>query len=343
MELFYLLWFMPFIYLWVMHRLEDHTAFRKRDANQFNDMYTACNGFKAASQFAALSVLLACVQLLRVLKVFNAFSTVYEVLIHSVKMLVPFSLILILGLVMFGFSAMWLFGARVPGLHTWYHTFGLLSFSLTAGKDNLYVFEQMREASNTVAGLWMIVWTVGSTLVFINMFVAVLTTTTMAMRRKVQFEQQLEQTFPPASFMTYLRTKLPSRCIKDPDKLEPMHKLQHDVQAWRMHLKRIEVDKLAELVDKLVIGGKLVLKLQDALELFPHKMPEVSYMQAAEWMNSISSELGVSMRDTEVQKSTADEVNLLAQGYLKLEEEIAGIGHQLRRLVPDGIPKATAI
>ena len=153
-------------------------------------------------------------------------------LASSVKKVVPLVLVLVLGLVLFSFSAMWLFGARVHGLHTWYRALGVLSHSLAAGKHNLYLFEQMSDVSTSVAGVWMMVWILLSSFVFTNMFVSVLSSAMFAIRGQKPHEHKLAESCPAASFTTYLKAKVP-RLWRDPDTQELIRILMVEVYVWK--------------------------------------------------------------------------------------------------------------
>lgn len=155
-------------------------------------------------------------------------------------------------------------------------------------------------------------------------------------------EQMLEVAFPPASFLTYLRSKAP-RLWKDPDIVEEVRKLMHEVRVWRAHLQYVDVDTLQSTTTELVAQGKTALMVKDVMKLFPHKLEEESYKRAAGWIQSLSISLSVKMQDDLEARSTALEVNLLTQGFCKLEEEIYGLGHQLRRVIPQGAPKARVV
>jgi len=342
LQLFYIAWFFAIIVIWAMRGLLDSAPFRSRHPTQFQDMYTMCHSSNVAASLGALPVLLACLQLVRTLKVFPVFSNVCEVLAHAVSKILPFTLAIFVSLVMFGVSTMWLFGARVHGLHTWYHAFGILFHSLTSGTHNLYVFAQMSDVNSSLAGLWMIAWVLLSTLVVINMFVALMTSSIFTITKRMPHEQMLEVAFPPASFLTYLKSKAP-RLWKDPDIVEVVRKLMHEVRVWKAHLKYINIDTLQSVTTTLVAQGKTALMVKDVMKLFPHPVEEESYKRAAGWMQSLSVSLGVKMQDELETRTTALEVNLLTQGFCKLEEEIYGLGHQLRRVIPNGAPKARVV
>merc|ERR1719506_3442458 len=114
----------------------------------------------------------------------------------------------------------------------------------------------------------------------------------------------LEGAFPPASFLTYLRSKAP-RLWKDPDVIELVRKLTHEVRVWKAHLKYVNVDTLQSVTTTLVAQGKTALTVKHVMELFPHSVEEGSYKRATSWMQSLSVSLGVKMEDELEKRTTA--------------------------------------
>lgn len=342
LQLFSILWLGATIAFYVMHVLEDQSFFQSRHVTEFKDMYSVCHSFNVAGNFASLGMVMACFQLVRAFRAFESFSHIYELLARCARVVFPFLLNVLLGLILLSFSAMWLFGARVRGLHTWYHSLGVLAHSMATGKHSLFTYEGMKDANTSVAGIWMITWILLSSFIFFNMFVSCSSQAASIIRKKISLQQRYQTSFPTASFLTYLKSKVP--CLwRDPDTIEPIHKLLHEVNVWNAHLCDVDAEKLQEIVDMLICEGQTLLRVQHLMPLFIQKDEKERYCRAAAWIKSLSTSLGVRMADTEHVASVPFEVKMLAQGFGKLEEEIYGLGHQLRRVLPNGAPKAPTI
>lgn len=341
-QLLNIVWLSGFIALWLQHGTADHTMFQSRHAAVFHDLYSTCHIFNVAANFASLTMVLASIQLATSLKVYPGFLTVYRVLGHSVSMVVPYVFVIACGTFTFALSAMWMFGERIEGLHTWYHAIGLLSHSLAVGKQTLYVYDQMVEGSAAAAGIWMVLFILVVAFIWLNMIVSLVTSSMQIVSRQRPLEENLMRSFPVASFKTYLMGKVPW-LWRDPDTMEPVKRLLLEEAAWREHLKYIDVEKLQDLVGKLVPEGKRVLQLADIMTLFLDEDEERSYRTAATWAISISRTLGVSMEDPQQKRSLLFEADLLTQGVSSLEEEVYGLGLQLRRTFPKEAPRAKMV
>lgn len=350
------------IVFWVLHSLEDFDEFRTRHSTQFKDMYKFCVFWYLMGALAAGNAVLGCVLLFNGMRHLPCFVILWKVFAQAVKTTLYFSIVVILAIAIFSLGAMWCFGSRVQQLSRWYSAFGTLAYSLITSKDHFSVYEDMRDVSSTLAGIWTVVWIVISFLILINMCVALLTVPFVVISKRKAHEEALERFFPLTTSLTYFQSKV--RCLwKDPDTLEPVHKLLHVYYVWRPHLVGIDLDALRIKVDKLVDRKEFLFKVSDAMEFFPRRSQEQSYWEAVSWMKSLGRTLGgkmhvpgksqgngwhaadtlagMGMAAAQVKpKSTSFEIKMATQSISQLEEEILGLGLQLRKILPTGAPKA---
>jgi hypothetical protein len=344
MQLLYLVSFAVVFILWIAYTSQDRERLRKRNLTQFEDMYTVCRDARSMGNFAALSAVLACVHLFKGIGTLTCFSRLWRVFARSIHIALQCMLIVALGTLTLAWGAMWLFGSRVKAFSTWYLAFGRISHSMVAGSHFLSVFGQMEDASTTMARLWLIAWVIVATLILANIIISILTSANFSVSKCMSCEEKLESDFPLATLQTYLRLKvLWLWKIQDPDALEPIRKLLRDLEVWNLHLSSIDASVLDSRVDTLVQQGATLFNVADAMEFFPGGSEEESYWRAVQWMKSISIAAGVKMQEVHGKKSTTLGVRLLTQCFSSLEEEILGLGLQLRRLAPHAAPKAQII
>lgn len=360
-QLIYVVLNIVIIITWFVNAMKDRDDFKKRNATEFKDLNEFCSSFRAMGTMAALSIVFGCLQLFNGMRLLPGFSLLWKAFAQSVKTTLQFSLVVLLAVAFFSFGAMWRFGARIPQLSRWYSAFGIFVHSLITSKDHFSVYDDMRDVNSTIASFLTIVWILTSCLIFINMCISILTVSFLLSSKRKSHEEDLEHFFPLATVSTYLQSKV--HCLwKDPDTLEPVHRLLHTQYVWTPHLHGIDLDALGVKVDALVDRKEFLFKVSDAMEFFPHCSEEESYWQAVSWMRSLGRALGGKMtvpgknrdsfsaRDTLQEmgsvatkvkpKTTSFEITMATQSISQLEEEILGLGLQLRKIVPIGAPKA---
>merc|ERR1719440_1888048 len=90
-------------------------------------------------------------------------------MVSASTMLGVFSVIMILMMLSFAYSGYWLFGDQLKDFHTVTSAFTYMLLCMTEGYD----YQEMKNVAPTAAPIWCFGWTVSSTLVMANLFIAI--------------------------------------------------------------------------------------------------------------------------------------------------------------------------
>lgn len=337
-ELTNLITFLVIMSNWMDYVLQDRTMFKLRNVTEFHDLHSLCSQFTMTAHLAAFNSVWCFIKLFKYLQFYTRFLLIWDVLAHSMTSILPFLGVMMLIFFAFSFSGYWLFGARVYEFHTWPMALNFLLRSIIEGlvkvKKGVQIdmYRPMKEASPGAAPIWASLWVIMSGLIFLNMFIAILTDSYMYIQQRTRHQDEAERAFLMPAWLLYFRSKVP--CLwKDPDMREKVQNMINEENGLRDHLASIDQGKLWQLTLDNIADGTFDLEVSDLLLLFPHKDEFESYRRTVEWMQKFCEYAGIRMRRTEnIEPATLTEINLLNDKVSYLEEEICGLASQLQRV-----------
>lgn len=206
----------------------------------------------------------------------------------------------------------------------------VLGFEAELDGHTVNLYELIRDVNPDAAMFWAIIWMVMAMLVFVNMFIAILTESFTFITEERKRQDQLQSRYPMPSWRDHIKLKL-LFFIKDPDKREPLLIMAGELDAWNLYLDCVDRDKLYTTLRKCVARGNDAFEVGDAMELFPCSDDVESYRQAFFWMKGLADAIGIK---EEIKSSIASETRTLLYRLGKLEEEAMGLTIQLHRVAP---------
>jgi len=336
----YMLCFIISLVPWIIYLTNDLGVFRERHPTTFQDLYSVCSTLQYASNYAAFAVVWAFVHILTYVGRHPRLEFFRLVFIQSVNLVLSFILILILGLVAFTFSSLWLFGSRLYQLHTWWQAFGTLTQGLAVGferrhgKESLMFYQQIRDVSPIMGNLWILAWVFMLVLIIVQFAITVAVDKVSAAKRQAASLERVWEEYPLPSLSTVFWSKF-QFCIKDPDALEPIVKFRKPLLMWKRLLSGLDWELLQDILFAVNSKGEDMLQVEDAMKLFPCRDEAERYRRATSWMKNVMEALKATKPQAVERDSTALEVQLLTHKLNRLEEEAFGLSLQLSRLLPE--------
>jgi hypothetical protein len=336
-ELTNLVTFLVIMSNWIDYVLTDRSAFKLRNVSEFHDLYSLCSQFTMTANLAAFNSVWCFIKLFKYLQFYTRFLLIWDVLAHSMTSIQPFLGVMMLIFFAFSFSGYWLFGARVYEFHTWPMALNFLLRSIIEGlvkvKKGVQIdlYKPMKEASPGAAPVWACGWVIMSSLIFLNMFIAILTDSYVYIQQRTKHQDEAERAFLMPAWLLYFRSKVP--CLwKDPDMKEKVMNMRNEEAKLRKHLASIDQVKLWQFTLDSIADGNFDLEVSEMMQFFPHKDEFESYRLTVEWMHKFSDYAGIRMRRTEQDHPTLAEIALLIDKVSTLEEEISGLASQLQKV-----------
>jgi hypothetical protein len=243
----------------------------------------------------------------------------WDVISNASKYLIPFSAIIVIVLLAFSFSAHWLFGQELNEFHTMTNTFATMLHIITDGYD----YQAMRNVAPVGAPLWCTCWVGLSSIVLLNMFIAILVdsyTFVQTRSGKVDEVTQAYRSMVP-SWALYLRMKI-FRCFapRDEDVKERVVDLRHSTTALRQLFDEVNKVDFWTLVLRNVAEGSYTIEPQDLLPLFQHhKEPQVA---AEDWLTLLATHGRIPYVRGEDESNAVMEMRKLTLMVNRLEKDL---------------------
>lgn len=324
------------------------SRFRSRSDDEFQDAYDMCSDYQSVCILVSVYAMLLFLRIIGDLMVYPQFMQVEGVFRQAGALIVKFMALVILGTCCFATSAHWLFGTRIDEFHTFEAAFGVLARTAHTWLDaqrkheTVSLYAIMREVDPVLANFWTLSWLLVSTLIFSNMFVAIIVSNFMVARRQVRISRELVAAYP---LPPWLRFACCRRCCppRDPDEREAFDKAVKDVASWRRALAPVDHKKLWSLLLGLIADGAKDLEVPDAMRLFPRRSPYASHTRALAWLRDVAQQTGAPLGDAtdahvaaepdEIKATAVDDLMLQINS---LEEETIGLTLQLHSLTLTG-------
>mmetsp|Transcript_456 Transcript_456/g.1507 ORF Transcript_456/g.1507 Transcript_456/m.1507 type:complete len:720 (-) Transcript_456:50-2209(-) len=344
-ELIYLVMFAMMNIAWADFFLDgSKDTFDRRDATEFQDLLSLCRKSRLTAQLAAITLLWSFVHAFKHFQAYRSLALTWEVLAHSTQDVIPFMLMLGLAAGAFGLAGHWAFGPRLYDFHTWSASTillirtivnGLSASQRQHGRGELY--NQMKEAQPVFAPMWASVWIVLCTLIFFNMFIAIITNSFIFVSQRNRSLAELEERYPMPSWYLYVRAKLSwfHWLWREPEMREQIDEFADQIATWEDLFKGVSRLKLRQTIYELVSKGSHEFHVTDAQCLFPHAKQGHSWRKAISWMLEVSDKTGLKMVRHKHKHSTTFQIQILTDKVSKLEEEAIGLTMQLRPSVPE--------
>mmetsp|Transcript_27230 Transcript_27230/g.63447 ORF Transcript_27230/g.63447 Transcript_27230/m.63447 type:complete len:729 (-) Transcript_27230:52-2238(-) len=338
-ELIYLIMFLFVILSWMDFILDDKAPFQRRDASEFHDLVALCRKSQTTARLAAFTLLWSFVHAFKHVQIYRNLALTWEVLAHSMRDTIPFFLMLCLAAGAFGLAGYWAFGPRVYDFHTWSASTVLLIRTIISGlsvsqrqhgRGELYA--QMKEAQPVFAPMWACLWIVLCTLIFFNMFIAIITNSFIFVSQRNRYLAALEEKYPIPSPLLLWQSKIPC-CVRDPEKRSHIDELNAEIAIWDSLFQGFSRDLVRRKLYDLASRGSAEFSVSDAVALFPAQQVP-AWRNAIAWMVDVSDRTGLRMARHKHKHSTNFQIELLIDKVAKLEEEALGLTVQLKDAVP---------
>merc|ERR1719428_1475698 len=264
-ELINLAFFVYIILKWIQYVMIDKEPFRKRNHTEFHDLYTVAQLFNDCTEISAFNVVWSFMKVFKFLKIYTRFMLIFDVILHSMGTIAPFSLVIFLILLSFTFSAYWLFGIQVYEYHTFTQSFVGLLISMVEG----FEYEPMKLAQPKSAPIWAMAWTAMSGLILLNMFVAILCDSYSFIQDRTKKQDVMEEGYPMPSWFLWVHSKLPcfkARNVEDEAQLQVMRKTG---KVLRKQLEEVDRAGLWACLLKKVGNEECDIHVDELMQYFP--------------------------------------------------------------------------
>jgi hypothetical protein len=289
--------FIVIMYKWTQYVGYDKTPFRRREWTEFHDLYTPAALFNYSAMLGSANVVWAFLKVFKYLQLNSRFLLIWDVLGHSMIYILPFCVIIILIVFAFCFSGVWLFGQRIEQFHTWSLAQSYLLRSCIDGFD----YEPMKDAQPSAAPLWAFGWTFMSTLILLNMFIAILSDSYIFVRERTQKQDKIEADFPMPSWGMFFRSKLfciPAKSIAEE---EALLDLKHMNRELTETFEQINAERFFGMLLHKVGADDDSVSVEDMMSFFnPAEEGGDSVVEAMtkarEWMEKMAKVEGSASR-----------------------------------------------
>jgi len=324
--------FIIIMFKWTEYVGYDKSAFRRRDWAEFHDLYTPAALFNYSAHLGAANVVWAFLKVFKYLQLNSRFLLIWDVLGHSMTYILPFSVIIILIVFAFNFSGVWLFGQRIEQFHTWTLAQSYLLRSCIDGFD----YESMKDAQPSAAPLWAFGWTFMSTLILLNMFIAILSDSYIFVRERTQKQDKIEAEYPMPSWWTFFRSKLfciPAKSIAEEEMLLDLKHMNRELTET---FEQINTEKFFNLLLYKVGADDDSISVEDMQNFFGKEDADEGsdVLKAREWMEKMAKVGGLSLKKEAKEVTTLDEIAKLRDRIGELEIELK----QIHEAMATGIP-----
>eukprot|EP00746_Dinoflagellata_sp_MGD_P165182 gnl/MRDRNA2_/MRDRNA2_94304_c0_seq1.p1 gnl/MRDRNA2_/MRDRNA2_94304_c0~~gnl/MRDRNA2_/MRDRNA2_94304_c0_seq1.p1 ORF type:complete len:699 (+),score=125.40 gnl/MRDRNA2_/MRDRNA2_94304_c0_seq1:149-2245(+) len=324
--------FIIIMYKWTEYVGYDKSAFRRRDWSEFHDLYTPAALFNYSAHLGAANVVWAFLKVFKYLQLNSRFLLIWDVLGHSMTYILPFSVIIILIVFAFCFSGVWLFGQRIEAFHTWTLAQSYLLRSCIDG----FEYEPMKDAQPSAAPLWAFGWTFMSTLILLNMFIAILSDSYVFVRERTQKQDAIEAEFPMPSWKVFFRSKLfciPAKSIAEEEELLDLKHMNRELTET---FEQVNAERLFRMLLHKVGGDDDSVTVEDMTSFFSKEdgEDEAVVLKAREWMEKMAKVAGLSLKKETKEVTTLDEIAKLRDRIGELEIELK----QIHEAMATGIP-----
>lgn len=324
--------FILIIYKWIIFMTLSKADFTRRERYVFHDLYTVADVFNGTAYYAAVNVVWSFSKVFKYLQLYSRFLIIWDVLAHSMKYIMPFMVIIMLIVIAYAYSGNWLYGQRVDNFHTIRLTFSTLLLSMVDG----FEYEGMRDASPGLSSfLWAVMWMVMSTLVLLNMFIAILSDSYCYVQDRIKKQEHIEKSYDMPSLILYIRSKIPCLRPRNLDAEEAMLDMKQQAVDLREHLGQVDRDAMWKLLLDRVVDDSPDIVVNDIVKFFPDEDEEESFRLASEWMERLARLGKMKMQPTERERSTLDEISTLREKVTCLEDEISKLTAALAFVAPN--------
>lgn len=171
-ELLNLAGYIYFMVVWWMYVTgHDFAHFRRRDLDEFKNLYIVAEEFNAGAHVAFGCITFMSMRFFKYFRLSDKCRMLWDTFRKSLLIILPLLLVFMAFLLAFTCSGHWLFGHRVHVFSSMSDTFMYLLLSAKDGVD----LEAMKDASPVGAPLWFIAWYLLSKVIIIGLIIAVTT------------------------------------------------------------------------------------------------------------------------------------------------------------------------
>jgi hypothetical protein len=310
---------------WVNLMYSNRQIFMKRDYETFHDLYAITGQFEQSTRYCAFNIIWSFIRFFKYMQLNPRFEIIWQVMTNATEMLAPFSVIMILLMLSFAISGYWLFGAELKDFHTITSAFTYMLLCMTEGYD----YQEMKDISPTAAPIWCLGWTVSSTLVLANLFIAIISDSfTFVICRTAKMDQIAEPySYLIPSWWLFLRAKyfwfIPTF---DEDLTMQMSDLREGANALRKLLDEIKEEELWSILLRNAAEGCYTLEPQDLLGLFKSKADTdgspVVLMRATLWLSRLAVHGQIAYVRMDDEPTTKTELSKLMLMVNMMEREL---------------------
>jgi len=257
-------------------------GFHGRSRTEFGDLFSLCSRFTFAADLAAFNVVIGFMKMFKYFRFYTRFLLIWDVLSHSMAAVRPFMVVMMLIIVAFAWSGMWLFGPLVDDFHSIKLSVTALCIAMLEGFD----YPPMKNAAPTAAPIFTSLWTVLSNLVLLNMFIAILSHSYSYITNRTKIQDEAERLFEMPTWMLFFRSKLPCLRLKDVDLAEMVMKMKREAAEVKELLHQLDHEKLWKHALLLIAEDQMDITVGDLMEYFPQTRMSPIDVQWSGWRPS---------------------------------------------------------
>jgi hypothetical protein len=263
--------------------------------------------YMVTANTAALNVIWSFIKIFKYLRLDNSFLKLWDVLAHSTKTILPFLVIMCLIFLAFAYSGLWLFGHKMYDMHTLGLAFTYLFRSCIEGFD----YEELKEAAPGPAPYWATAWTVMSSIILLNMFIAILSDSYTYISERTDLQNTLEKAFPMPSWKSYLEGVC---CFRPTDlqKEEEMEELKRRARELKELFSTLDEDALINYVYNLIGDRKKDLEVYDLARYMTAQDENQALREACKWMETFSRISNIPMGEIDPKEKSLMDIHELS-------------------------------
>lgn len=313
--------------------------FKVRTTTEFKDLYTIAKHYNLIGLVSSFNLIWGFIRFFKYFRLYSRFAMLWDALGLAMKSIMPFMFALLLIITSFCWSGHWLFGPRYIKFHKYWHTFMALIISLTDGLD----YDVLKKANPGPLPVWFFGWTLVSSLVLVNVLIAIITDAFAKAkdwnyRLRAQEEQAAVHTRMESLMLFLLHECCPFSVGKGSDKKpsedsETPQELHERSLELKSMVNEIDTEKLWSRLMEGVKNGEVALDSSELAFLF-----NGSEKDARLFIDRICTIGGLRRVDQIDQVTTLDTIHNVENQINGLDDHVGGIAEILEQSYPELLP-----
>jgi hypothetical protein len=235
--------------------------FKLRTTHEFKDLYTVAKHYNLIGLVSSFNLIWGFIRFFKYFRLYSRFAMLWDALGLAMKSVLPFMFAFLMILTAFAWSGHWLFGPRYYKFHKYFHTTMALIISLTDGLD----YDVLKEANPGPLPVWFFGWTLVSSLVLVNVLIAIITDAFAKAkdwnyRLRAQEEEAAVHTRMESLLLFLLHECCPIPAGKGSDKKAPGDDSE---TPQELHERSLELKSMINEVDTEKLWARLMEGVKD--------------------------------------------------------------------------------